>query len=828
MHQLIQLLKRHANNPLFGILFLFICTGLLYYQFFLKLYQPFPADLLVGSYIPWLDYYKMPVKNPLISDIFSQLYLWKYLAVETYKIGQFPLWNPYSFAGTPLLANFQSATLYPLNILLFLPKNIGWGLFIFSQTLLCALSMYLLLRQLTKYPLAQIIGSVIFALGGLMTTWVELGTAVHAMIWLPLCIYAVIKFNETTRIRFLILLSILYPISIFAGNVQISLYTFVSVTLLSLIFSFKNAKGKKLFFYILLFQLFGLSLASIQLIPSFSFLQTSIRGADNFIQQDNFGLLPIYEIIKMFNADFFGNPTTRNYYGFLNYFETSLYLGGLSLPFILFFFKNNLYSIRKVNNSKINLFVLILFIASVIISFSNPISQLLYQYKIPLLTQSYASRGLFLFVFSSALLIALAFDQLLRFKDFKALLRSTVYSSAIVIGIFLGILISNYIFYSNLPKLDNPTVLTEFFIWDIRAASLDGKVAFRNTLIPLSLNLFLLLSILTIFSLKRIKPKVNQNLLFQLLSVVIVVFWCADLSRYFLKFNPFTPPELLYPETSSITFVKEQNEKEVFRITREHGEVLPPNTWMAFKLSSLDGYDPLHSTQISDYISFLNNGHFKNRNASRFAEIGSRYDSAYLDISNVKYIFGILRTKDGRIGDGDQINELFKKFPIAFQDKSSVIFENPNYLPRFYFAKKVVHLSEEETKQKFSDPTFDPKTTTLLSNVKSLLPETSGEGEIKLNSYSPNKIELTTKTENPEILITSDQYDTGWNVNIDNKKTPLLKANLVFRGIEVPRGEHTITLTYQPKSFFYGSLISLISLFSLLCIAIFAWRKNRF
>lgn len=53
------------------------------------------------------------------SDAIRQIYPWKELAVSMIKEGQLPLWNPYAFSGTPLLANIQTAVFYPLNILFF-------------------------------------------------------------------------------------------------------------------------------------------------------------------------------------------------------------------------------------------------------------------------------------------------------------------------------------------------------------------------------------------------------------------------------------------------------------------------------------------------------------------------------------------------------------------------------------------------------------------------------------------------------------------------------------------------------------------------------------
>jgi hypothetical protein len=44
-----------------------------------------------------------------------QFYPWREYAFDLLRQGQLPLWNPYNGAGAPLLANYQSALLYPLN-----------------------------------------------------------------------------------------------------------------------------------------------------------------------------------------------------------------------------------------------------------------------------------------------------------------------------------------------------------------------------------------------------------------------------------------------------------------------------------------------------------------------------------------------------------------------------------------------------------------------------------------------------------------------------------------------------------------------------------------
>src|SRR5258708_5866195 len=118
----------------FGIIvFFLVCIVLFFYPVFLKGYIPFPGDLLVAEYKPWRTYSYLgynPGSEPnkaQYPDTIRQLYPWKTLVVDSLKKLQLPLWNPYNFSGSPLLANFQSAALYPFNILYFaLSLPLGW------------------------------------------------------------------------------------------------------------------------------------------------------------------------------------------------------------------------------------------------------------------------------------------------------------------------------------------------------------------------------------------------------------------------------------------------------------------------------------------------------------------------------------------------------------------------------------------------------------------------------------------------------------------------------------------------------------------------------
>ena len=68
---------------------------------------PYNTPLWQGE-SPDPEYYK--AQNYLLSDQVNQFYVWHFLAhLAMNSQGTIPLWNPYIFAGQPLVANAQSA-----------------------------------------------------------------------------------------------------------------------------------------------------------------------------------------------------------------------------------------------------------------------------------------------------------------------------------------------------------------------------------------------------------------------------------------------------------------------------------------------------------------------------------------------------------------------------------------------------------------------------------------------------------------------------------------------------------------------------------------------
>ena len=497
-------------------------------------------------------------------------------------------------------------------------------------------------------------------------------------------------------------------------------------------------------------------------------------------------------------ADYFGNPTTGNYWGNLNYSETSPYLGILTLPLLI-------YCLIKIRKGE-SLFFFILLGLSLILVFDNPISSIIYHSKFPLLTSSYASRILFVTLLATSTLCAFAIDHIIENKGLRVFLIITLYCWAAIVGIILGTLLTRFYIWDILGWVPSEKYL-KFYLEDKDYNLKNFIVSLRNIVIPFSiLSVTLVISVaLNIFK-KGLAVKNKLNILFAL----ILFLSALDLGRYFLKFNPFVGKNLIFPNVPALEFLQKQ--PGLFRVGREHAEVFPPNTWMAYNLYSYEGYDPIYLNNYGRFMHFLNGGDIRTGNSTRYAELASNYQSSFLDAANTKFFIAILRDSNGYI-PGDLLNFKVKEanYNLVFKDKSAAILENPKALERAYLASSILKTTKAGVENLIMDKeNFDPSKTIALSENLSINSVT-GKGEVKVLYYSPNIVKISTNTNSDEVLVLADQFDEGWKAKIDNNDTKVTRANLIFRAVKIPSGKHTVTFYYWPESFGLGIKISLLT-----------------
>src|SRR3990167_5370473 len=347
--------------PLLFIVFLWLIFSK---PFFLDNKIPYPADFQVNHFSFWGEYEKFasPIRNPAQPDVVSQIMPWKHLVIELWKNYQIPFWNPYSFSGVPLLANYQSSPFSVTNIFYFFVNfENAWSFAVLTQPLLAGIFMYLFIRSLKLKTFSAVLAAISFMFCGFITVWMSYTTLSLAISFLPLSLFAIEKYQANKQYRFLVLLSLTFPLSFFSGHFQISIY-FALFVFAYIIFKLVENGNKYDFVNYLSFSFLGILLASPQIIPSIELYQESFRSS--IFQKIN--AVAWKHLPTIISPDFYGNPVTRNNF-FGNYAEWNIFSG--VLPFLL-----GIYSL--ITHSKKVLFFALMALVSLLLSFNSPILDL--------------------------------------------------------------------------------------------------------------------------------------------------------------------------------------------------------------------------------------------------------------------------------------------------------------------------------------------------------------------------------------------------------------------------------------------------------------------
>ncbi|HXS14521.1 MAG TPA: YfhO family protein, partial [Candidatus Saccharimonadales bacterium] len=164
-------------------------------------------------------------------------------------------------------------------------------------------------------------------------------------------------------------------------------------------------------------------------------------------------------------------------------------------------------------------------------------------------------------------------------------------------------------------------------------------------------------------------------------------------------------------------------------------------------------------------------------------------------------------------------------FKLVWSQDGWQIYENENAMERAFLVFNArSYGSNEEFADKFYSSTFNPQKTILLNNAQTGF--STGRGSAEIQTYAPNNITITTKSNAKALLFLSDSYFPGWKAYVDGKPTQVLKADFTFRAVEVPSGVHRVRFVYQPSSFSLGLTLAIISLVLTLGGAVIVTRRK--
>ncbi|MBP1622845.1 MAG: hypothetical protein H6Q07_865 [Acidobacteria bacterium] len=154
---------------------------------------------------------------------------------------------------------------------------------------------------------------------------------------------------------------------------------------------------------------------------------------------------------------------------------------------------------------------------------------------------------------------------------------------------------------------------------------------------------------------------------------------------------------------------------------------------------------------------------------------------------------------------------------VLFEAGGWKVVEHPSGYPRAWLVHKAVVLPAERIFQEACRSDYDLRRVALLEEPLETFLEgnaADGPGQVKVQSYEPNRIGLETRSQGNSLLVLSEMYYPGWVAEVNGVRTRIHMVDGGLRGIVVPAGVSRVVLRYAPRSIAWGAALTLIAFLS--------------
>jgi hypothetical protein len=501
---------------------------------------------------------------------------------------EWPLWNPYIFAGTPLLASIYPGALYPPNWLfaLFSP-GVAMNAVVITTYHLALWGTYLYARRIGATRLGSLLAGIAFTFGGYLLAHMGHTSRIAAAAWLPWILLALEMIARRGAFTWAALGAVFVALQQYAGEPQMTFYT-VLVAGAGWIFHLvkgERAITRRRFIWLTLIMACGGALLAMpQLLPQRELLAQGERARITYEYFSGFSLPP-RQIFNLIFPYFFGgaamDPYKVSYWGEWSVGETCGYVGLLTVMLSLL----AVYAGRK--NRMVWFWAGVLLISYLLAlgGYWPRLNQLLYGLPVYNLFRA-PSRHLFEFTFAAAVLSGLGVSALAR-APWNERLRAWAFGAGGLTLLFAATTIA-YRFYG------------ESLVTQIPRPPHSGSLAIPDFLFPLAAFISSVIALAWY-------ARARSALAGVLLAAVLLADLAAFGQFFYWRVIRMSVNERLQ-DPPSVKFIKErEGDPNAFRIVSH--SLLPfaynyellnyPNVSIARGLPSVNGYDALRLLRTS-------------------------------------------------------------------------------------------------------------------------------------------------------------------------------------------------------------------------------------
>ncbi len=787
--------------------------------------------------------------------------------------GRFPHWNPYARFGAPLFANALNGFCYPTHWLFFwFSPERAYGLASWIAFALAGIFMYGFLRSIGLRSMAAIFGALTFQLSGTLTANAHFFMRMETLIWMPAGFWALSRLAQTRGIQripsfvgFTISLSLCW----LAGFPPFALAVSLCFGLYLLFLIYQNARMEgwdqafKLGSLGLAAILLGILSASIQLLPMLDYFPDSQRelsqnqvmlaqqgfdavGWFDFVMPSPFGdptqvqgpeLIPYDRNPLLYRYALRKNPESGAYFlPNYNYTEYALYLGVFPFVFVLLSFFG-----QSVRFRVFSLFCLLFLL---VFSLGGHFHRLLSW--LPVFQSTPPMRFMSVLAFFAAALAAMGYESGTRLLSAK---RRKIFLSVVgaLVLFFLTLVVLSWVatdsetakdallsdivdkYRSSMPALDDNPALVESYLGAYVGPAIHrfGSQALRTLALLILAFVWILLYPGGEGRYSAFAEKSGKILGFLVIPVTIL-----EMLLPAMLVNPSKPHRVLQ-ETPVHRFLEKQlaehRHEGGFTVARASKaprlpDALPANLLNDLAIRDLNAYAFLDKESGRPLLALYGEGQTIRNYWFLSFPADERLKRGIFDLYGVRFLLSEERL--------DALGEPAMPPMLNLDgEEAFFVYERKTALPRAFLAADELYLDDDKKIiDRMIDKHFDPQGLVLIQERM----EGPEEKQAELRRKSPSRnarerrqqigkaVVSFHKDENQHLhieiedspgawLLLADTALPHWQARLDTSEATWYRADLHFRTIWIPIGDHMLTFDYDPEPFQTGLYLSAIA-----------------
>lgn len=114
-----------------------------------------------------------------------------------------------------------------------------------------------------------------------------------------------------------------------------------------------------------------------------------------------------------------------------------------------------------------------------------------------------------------------------------------------------------------------------------------------------------------------------------------------------------------------------------------------------------------------------------------------------------------------------------------------------------------------------------------MDDYVSQINERNAESLQNVSTDTNNEVSGEVSVSSDKVMVFSIPYSSGWKAYVDGKETSLFRANTMYMGINLTKGNHKIVLRYNSPGLYLGMIVSALGIIIFIILMIVSKRKKR-